>query len=180
MIFRYLSSFTACFLVIVAGTALWSQEPKAAASTSTYRLDYVFSELQDNKRINTRNYTLLVRAKDKGVIKLGSRVPILVGKSKEGDNQIQYLDIGMNIDCRISEELESGIDLITSADTSSLVPKSLPQSQRENNTGDPVIRQERYDLENIVPLGKQTLLSSADEVDGTRRLQVEVTATKVR
>jgi hypothetical protein len=45
---------------------------------------------------------------------------------------------------------------------------------------DPVIRQVRYDLESIVPLGKPTLLGSADEADGTRRLQIEVTATKVR
>jgi len=31
-----------------------------------------------------------------------------------------------------------------------------------------------------VPLGQQTLLSSADEVDGTGRFDFEVTATKVR
>jgi hypothetical protein len=38
----------------------------------------------------------------------------------------------------------------------------------------------KFQLEEIVPVGKQTLIGSADEVDGTRKIQIEVTAAKIR
>jgi hypothetical protein len=176
MLRNLVNKFAVSLILILVSTATLAQEAKPQPPTSTYRLDYVFSEMQENKRINARSYTLLLRVMDKGVIKTGSRVPVFTGGSKEAGNQIQYLDIGMSIDCRIGQELDSGIDLTTNVDTSSLVP----EQPGENRTGDPVIRQVRYAVDNVVPVGKQTLLGSADEVDGTRRLQIEVTATKVR
>ena len=173
---RNLHQFTVGLGLVLGATALWAQEPKPQPSSSTYRLDYVFSELQDGKRINARSYTILLRAMDKAVVKIGSRVPIVTGSTKEGGTQIQYLDIGMSIDGRIGQELGSGVELITSVDQESLAP----EQPGENRSGDPVIRQLKYQTENTVPLGKQTLLGSADELDGTRRLEIEVTATKVR
>lgn len=175
MLQKALSNFVLYLAVVLAATTLWAQEQKPPASNNTYKLDYVFSELQDNKRVNTRSYTILVRVMNKAVLKLGTRVPIAVG-TKEEPNQIQYLDIGQNIDCRVKQELDSAIDLETTADTSSVITEPQPS----NRTGDPVIRQVKYDMENVVPLGKPTLLGSSDEIDGTRRFQIEVTATKVR
>ena len=171
-----LPGFAIWLLVVLVTTELGAQELKPQMPTSTYKLDYVFSELQDGKRINARSYSALVRLMDKGSIRLGNRVPILVANSKDGGNQIQYLDIGVNIDCRVEQEVEGGVTLFTNVETSSLAP----EQPGENRTGDPVIRQVRYQTDNVVSLGKATLLSSADEVDGTRRLQIEVTATKVR
>ena len=171
---KAVSNFVLCLTVVLAATTLWAQEQKPPASNNTYKLDYVFFELQDNKRVNTRSYTILVRVTNKAVLKLGARVPIAVGSKEE--NQIQYLDIGQNIDCRVRQELDSAIDLETTADTSSVVTEPQPS----NRTGDPVIRQVKWDMENVVPLGKPTLLGSSDEIDGTRRFQIEVTATKVR
>ena len=175
MLRKNLDKFMFCLVVVFAAT-LWAQEPKPQSPPSTYKLDYVFSELQDGKRINARSYTILLRATDKAVVKIGSRVPIVTGNTKEGDTQIQYLDIGMNIDGRIGQELDSGIYLVTSVDVESLAP----EQPGENRRGDPVIRQVKYQTENTVPLGKLTLLGGADEVDGTRRLQIEVTAAKMR
>lgn len=162
-------------IAVLGGKSLLAQEPKPQSSTGTYRLDYVFSELQDNKRINARSYTLLVRAMQKGVMKTGNRIPIATG-SKEAPNQIQYLDVGMNIDCRVVQELDAAVGLETLADSSSLVQENYPR----NPTNDPVIRQVKYDFNSIVPLNKETLLGSVDEADGTRRMQLEVTITKIR
>jgi len=150
MLRHNLCRFAISFLMIFAAIALRAQESKPQPPTSTYKLEYVFSEVQDGKRINATS-------------------------SKEG-NQIQYLDIGVNIDCRVEQELESGITLFTNVETSSLAH----EPPGENRTDNPVIRQVRYQVDSVVPLGKSTLLGSADEVDGTRRLQIEVTATKVR
>jgi hypothetical protein len=176
MFCKTLNSFTMCSVVLLAAIDLWPQESKPPVSASTYKLDYVFSELQDNRRVNARSYTVLLRVTEKVVLKIGSRVPIVTGNSKDNGNQIQYLDVGANIDCRVKQEFDSGIELMTSAETTTLVAEPVGGNQ----PGDPVIRGMKYELDNVVPLGKQTLLGSGDEVDGTRRLQIEVTATKVR
>jgi len=176
MLRKNLNTLMLSLVVLLAAKALLAQEPKPVQPIGTYKLEYVFSEMQDGKRINARTYTVLVRAMDKGVVKIGSRVPIVTGSTKEGGTQIQYLDIGMNIDCRVGPEQDGAVDLMTSVDMESLAP----EQPGENHSGDPVIRQVKYQTENTVPLGKQTLLGSADEVDGTRRLQIEVTATKMR
>jgi hypothetical protein len=166
----------AILVAVLSTTALLAQEPKPEGPAGTYKLDYVFSELQDNKRINARSYTALVRVSEKGEIKIGNRIPIATSTAKEGETQFQYLDIGTNIECWIRGELDSAVDLMTNVDVSSV----SPVQSAENRTGAPVIRQVRYQLRNSVPLGKQTLLGSGDELDGTKQLQIEVTATKMR
>ena len=167
------------YLVVLSfATSVRAQEPKPQEakpqqSTNTYKLEYVFSENQDGKKVNARSYSTLVRVRERGSIRLGSRIPVAVGVAKEGGSSPwQYMDIGVNLDCRIAEEVDSGIDLFTSAEMSSLTDA--------NRVGNPVVRQSKIQVENIVPIGKQVLLTSADEVDGTRRLQLEVTATRVK
>ena len=180
MLHKNVSRLLICLMVLFLSTALRAQEPvlqppkpQRPQPTSTYKLDYVFSENQDGKKINARSYSTLVRVRDRGSIRLGSRIPIALGGPKEGGtSQIQYMDIGVNIDCRIEEELDSGIDLFTNADISNLTDN--------NRVGNPIVRQSKFQVQNIVPLGKQVLLTSADDVDGTRRLQLEVTVTKMK
>ena len=174
MLHKTINRYFICLIVFFAASRLYGQEAKPQPSTSTYKLDYVFSENQDGKRVNARSYTTLVRVRDRSSIRLGSRIPVSVGAApKEGvPTQWQYMDIGVNIDCRIEEELDSGIDLFTNADISNLTD--------ERHFGNPIVRQSKFQIQNVVPLGKQVLLTSADEVDGTRRLQLEVTATKVK
>ena len=176
MIHRGIIRVAILALFILTFTQLHAQEAKPQPQISTYKLDYTFSELQDAKRINTRSYTVLVRSTDRGSIRLGNRVPIMVETSKEGSNQMQYLDIGVNIDCRVEPASESDITLFTNVESTS----AAPEQPGENRTGSPVLRQLRYQLNNTVSLNKPTILATADEPDGTRRFQIEVTATKVR
>jgi hypothetical protein len=168
------------FFMLLAAPALLAQESKPQSPpfpTGVYKLDYVFSEVQNGKRVNARSYTALLHSGERGSIRLGNRLPIVTGASREsGGNQINYMDIGVNIDCRVEREVDSGIALFTSVDMSSLAP----EQPGENRTGNPVVRQTKIQVDSIVPLGKQTLLSSADEVDGTSRFDFEVTATKLR
>ncbi|PYY02009.1 MAG: hypothetical protein DMG64_12865 [Acidobacteria bacterium] len=162
-----------CLIILFAADRVCAQETKPQPSTNTYKVEYVFSENQDGKRVNARSYSTLVRVRERGSIRLGSRVPVAVGTLKEGSSsQFQYMDIGVNIDCRIGDEFDSGIALFTNAEISSLTDA--------NRVGNPVVRQSKIQVESIVPLGKQVLLTSADEVEGTRRIQLEVTTTKVK
>lgn len=159
-------------------TAPKENTPKPERPTSVYKIDYVFYEVQDGKRSNVRNYTTLLGMNDRGSIRLGDRVPVMVAKeSVKEAGEVQYLDVGVNIDTRIEQELEGGVGLFTNVDISSMAPEQPGESSR---SGLPTIRQMKFQLEEIVPLGKPTLIGSADEVDGTRRIEIQATATKVR
>ncbi len=146
--------------------------PPASQSNSVYRVEYVFSEIQNGKKINSRAYTIVVRTGERGSIRLGSRVAVPMADPK----QFQYVDVGLSIDCRVVREADSGVALVTNSDVSS-VP---PDQPIENRSVPPIIRHTQMQAESIVPLEKRTLIGSADQVDGTGRFDLEVTATKLR
>ena len=178
MSYRTLTQFALCFIAAYVPMQIHAQEAKPTRPTSVYKIDYVFYELQNDKKVNARSYSVLVRSRERGSIRLGNRFPVATGE-KDGSTQFQYLDIGVSIDSRVEDtDLPdaNSADLFTTIDISSLAPNQ----PADNRTGTPVVRQIKFQNENIVPYGKQILLSSADEVDGTRRLQVEATVTKVR
>lgn len=173
-----------CIAVLCASSALRAQEAKPRLQSDAYRVEYVFSEWQDNKKINARTYTILVRQMEKASVRLGSRIPIATGSFPSGgskelnplvNTQFQYIDLGVNIDC-VVEPLDSDAVLSTNVDINRLAP----EQPRENRTGNPIVRQTKIQVHNLVPLGKSTLLSSADEVDGTGRFQIDATVTKVK
>ena len=167
--------FTAfiCLAVVGACAALRAQEAKPREA---YKVEYVFSEWQDNKKVNARTYTLLVRPMDKASLRLGSRVPIATGSLGTTENvvstQFQYLDVGMNIDCTL-EPLDSDVILATTVEVSRLGPEQAKEVH-------PVVRQTKFQVRDLVPIGKPTVLSNADEVDGTGRFQIEATVAKIR
>lgn len=173
-----ISKFAAyiCLALGCVSIAARGQEAKPRASNDVYKVEYIFSELQDGKKVNARSYTVLVRPMDKGSVRLGSRIPIATGVSKEGNplvntSQFMYLDVGVNIDCSV-EPLDSEVHLYTGVDLSRVAP--------ENRIGQPIVRTTKVQLHNVVPLGKSTLITSADEVDTTGRFQIEATVTKVK
>src|ERR1700693_5426386 len=57
-----------------------------------YRLDFSVNELEDGKKINTRQYSLNLNADDANEIKIGTRVPV-----EAGHEQFQYMDVGTSI-----------------------------------------------------------------------------------
>lgn len=175
---------TVFFAVLVVALSCYAQEqkpehtqeqkqeqrtPPTPQSNSVYRLEYVFSEVQNGKKINSRAYTMIVRAGERGSIREGSRVPVSMGGS------FQYVDVGLNIDCHV-READSGVALSTTSDISSVAP----DQPNENRNLPPIIRTTKIQEESIVPLEKRTLVGSADQVDGTGRFDLEVSATKVR
>ena len=145
-------SRSAIYLVFLVAPALSGQEAKPQPPplpTGVYKLDYVFSEIQNGKRVNSRSYMTLLHSGERGSIRLGSRLPIVTGASREsGGNQITYMDIGVNIDCRVEREVDSGVALFTSVDMSSLAP----EQPGENRTGNPVVRQTKVQVDSNAPI----------------------------
>ena len=156
-----------------AGFAQNQEAPKAPETPKYYKLEFVVKEVEGGKVLNSRAYSTMVAAtgrENQASIRVGSRVPYEAGGVPPN---VQYLDIGMNTDCRNVNEVEGGLSLWVSADISS-VP-----SDAEFAGGHPTIRQNRWSSSAIVPLNKPTLLYSSDDPASKRQMQLELTATPI-
>ena len=140
-------------------------------------MDFLLTELEDGKKNNSRTYSLMAREGILNKLRAGVRVPIATNMGSPIP-QFQYLDVGMNIDCRV-EEREGSLALNAVADSSSF---SLPGEPKAPGSvaEQPVIRQMRSEINTVISLGKTTLISSMDDPSSKRRFQLEVTATKVK
>jgi hypothetical protein len=158
-------------------------ETKAATPdkpVNWYRVDVAIHELEDGKRVNTRNYTLVTADDGRRVeSKTGSRVPVATGKyegpatqeNARVTTQFQYLDVGMNILCSVWQR-NGQLYLSTRLDWSSIAPE-------RGLDGQPVIRQLFVTGDAVITaLGKPILISSTDDSVSRRRYQVEATVTK--
>ncbi len=160
-----------------AAQAKPNAESKAQARGDTeekpvhaYRLDFSVNELEDGKKINTRQYSLNLNADDANEIKIGTRVPI---DSKQGE--FQYMDVGTSIWCRIGERSD-GIPLSVRAEISNF---AMPD-QGSGHEFRPVIRQLKINASTLALLGKPLVVGSVDDPNSKRQFQLEVTVTKLR
>jgi hypothetical protein len=104
-------------------------------------------------------------------VRAGTKIPIRVN---DKDN-IQYLDVGVNIDCNNARETAQGLSLQITVELSSL---ANPSGSNEAST--PIVRQNKWQSMTLVPIGKPTVVFSSDNLENKGRMQVEATATPVR
>jgi hypothetical protein len=157
----------------------WAQESSASSKTTeqepskpleAYRLDFSINELEDGKKINTRQYSMNLNANDSNELKIGTRVPV---EGKQGE--VQYIDVGTNIQSRLT--LRNGqLELFVHAEMSNF---AVPE-QEQGHDPRPVIRQLKISGSTLALLGKPMVLGSVDDPNSKRQFQVEVTATKLR
>jgi len=151
------------------------KEPEAKLKPAeSYKVEFTVSELDSGKKINSRSYSIQIRAEaipkwsDTKRLRVGSRVPI-----STGNHGFQYMDVGMNIDCRLLPMGNGKVAVGTNVEYSSL--EGVPAHETEN----PVIRNVRSDVEAIVSLDKPTVLAEIDDVASTHRFVFEVKVTKI-
>jgi len=164
-----------CLPLIPNSASAQQEKGKEAATTeqkpvAAYRIELNVREIEDGKRLNSRNYMMVVEDGGFGMIRVGNRVPI-VG----GEKRLQYNDVGMNIDCHPRGRGDS-VALDISLESSSVVAQEQPPAATTN----PVFRQQRGNITSVVTPGKPTLVASMDDVVTNRRYEIEVTATKVK
>jgi hypothetical protein len=143
---------------------------RAEKPVHPYRLDFSVYELEDGKKINTRQYSLNLNAEDANELKIGTRVPV---ETKQGE--FQYLDVGTNIWCRIGERSD-GIPLSVRAELSNF---AVPE-QGAGQSLRPAIRQLQIHASTVAVLGKPMIVGSVDDPNSKRQFQLEVTVTKLR
>jgi hypothetical protein len=157
-----------------------AKEMAPAPPVHFYHLHFVFEELDpEGKPVNSRAFDLTAStARDfRGRIASGSRIPIITGafhtpsESNAPDTQYQYLDIGVHFQTYILHETDGQLAFNLEADVTSLA--GTPAS----NNGDPVIRQNQWGGQVLIPIGKPTVVFSSDSLESKGSMQVVVTAT---
>lgn len=165
-------------LTIAAIPAL-SQEKRDSSNRSIYRVEFNIRDAKDNVAAKTgRKYVLLVEGEGKSTMRVGARVPYASSTSQASpagavNTQFQYLDLGVNIDCRL-RELANKIWLNADFDINSIV-------QFEKSAGavpNPTISSARVNVTAELDAGKTALIASVDDPVVQRRLDVEATVTK--
>ncbi len=148
---------------------------KAAAeesqkATIPYRLDFAVYEIEDGKKINTRQYSMNLNADDANEIKIGTRVPVETQMGAQ--SQFQYLDVGTRIWSRLVER-NNGLYLSVRSDISNFAAAA-------QQGGQPVIRQIQINASTVVQPGKPLVVGSVDDANSKRQFQLEVTVTKLK
>jgi len=90
------------------------------------------------------------------------------------DGKTTYIDVGVNIDCRNVQPVKNDLLLTVAADIS-----SIQGQESATKSGEPVILQNKWNSEVVIPLGKPTTIFSSDEVTSRRTMQLELTATPI-
>jgi hypothetical protein len=146
------------------------ESQEAAKPIEAYRLDFSVNEMEDGKRINTRQYSMNLNANDGNEVKIGTRVPV---EAKQGE--FQYLDVGTSIFGKLSER-RGQLELSVRAELSNF---AIPE-QGQGHDSHPVLRQLKINASTLALLGKPMVVGSVDDPNSKRQFQLEVTATKLR
>jgi hypothetical protein len=167
-----------CSALPAQDTSKSSEQPKKSV-VKAYKINFNIFELEDGKRVNERNYILPVNSVDgngrSGSIKIGTRVPTITSNTKEGQ-QMQYLDVGLNLDCEVTD-LGDKFVLTSQLEVSSYV---MPDQHADARLGGlPIIRQIREHFNTVLYPGKPTVVTSADDTNSKKRFQVEMTVTRI-
>ena len=148
-------------------------------SGSYFRLNFAIFELEDGKRVNQREYSMIVAtAPDSRPVSLKSatRVPI-VTSDKNGDKQFTYLDAGLDIRCLSVREVAGKLVANCDVMISNIVPVEKGSEMR-NDIG-PVIRTTNSSAWAVLVPGKPSVVSTSDDINSKKRIQVEMTATRI-
>jgi len=151
-----------------------SDSESAKGNESFYKLVFVFFEMDEGKRTNQREYTLIGKSGGPSVsLRVGTRVPVFTEEKK-----MQYVDVGLDLRCPLSAESAGKLRLDCNFNLSNfMVPDQA--SDTRNSTGAPVLRNMSTQGSALLTLGKPTLISSIDDLNSKKKTQIEVTATRV-
>ena len=175
---------TALFLVIssLAPLPLLAQEAAQPARqkppTHYYKLTLTVEETNDaGQAVNARSYVATVQTgSNVEQIRTGTRVPIATGSigTTPATTQFTYIDIGVNVDVHDVQETGDRLAMNVRADVS-----SVGELANIGNMKEPVIRSNKWDSAVLIPIGKPTVVFSADDLNDKGKMQVELTATRI-
>ena len=190
---RMLLGGMAVLLLLAAPLAAQEKPIALETPTSPLKVQIVFTETQGERKVSSLPYALHLMGQDvtsssvrqvsQGKLRMGLRVPIQAGK----EGQLQYMDVGTNIDCwaqRMSDgryRLSLNLQRSTTYAPELKSPGSLPTVGETPVAGsNPILGQFSAEL-NLLLQDGQTIQSivATDPVSG-RTLKVDVTLSVVK
>jgi hypothetical protein len=161
------------------------QQPKVLAgregmTENFFKLAFVMYELDDGKRTNQRDYMMIGRTDNQAsYIKVATKVPITTAE-KGGDIQYTYTDVGLKINCSMKEQVDRRLQFHCDIEISSFIrPEQIANATGNAGLAAPFLRTTRTDSWALLTMGKPAILTTVDDINSTKRMQVEVTATKL-
>lgn len=161
-------------VMALAGTMFGQQgnepaRPRPDNPNAAYKLDYVITEVENGKRVNTRTYTLLTDEGGGANMNMGNKVPV-----QAGDKAVQYMDVGLRIDARLRPRDGGDVWLSTSFKLSALI------DQANTAGGNPALRTVEYSTATVVTPGKSSVIASGDDLNSQKKFELSVTVTKLK
>lgn len=143
-----------------------------------FRLNFRVIDLSPEGKITTsRSYseTIVTKGGRTSSIRTGDRVPVATSTNNGaiGSTQFQYIDIGTNIDASDVEFVDQTLHLYVTADISAISTAPSAQSSL------PIVRQTKWNSFVTVPIGKPTLIFSADNSADKGKTELELTAVPI-
>jgi hypothetical protein len=168
-------------------TGTEAKPAETAKAVTPLRVQVTFAEFDGDKKISSLPYTLLINADDRGstaAVRMGLRVPIETS-SNTGVKQIQYQDVGINLDGRADRADDGRFFLKLNLEKSSAYlpganAKPVSVGGNEVSSSQPTIQQFRSQGGMLLRDG-QTIQSTVatDPVTG-RVLKVDVTLNVIK
>ena len=137
---------------------------------AAYRLDFSVNEIDESKKVNTRQYSMNLNTGDANALKIGTRVPV---EAKQGE--FQYIDVGTNIWAKLKER-DNNLMLEVRAEISNF---AIPDQANRSNSM-PLLRQIQINGSTVVFPGKMTAVGSVDDPNSKRQFQLDVTVTRLK
>jgi hypothetical protein len=184
-------------LGMLSPIALAQDKPKAddkarvEAPSTPIKVQIVFTEFEGDKKTKSLPYVMYVNAPDSTELRagwtkfrIGSRLPIYAGK-----NEMQYLDVGTNVDARAAYTGDSHILLQLILERSWVDGEvSVPIMKSDSSSSDlssghfqePIIRGSKSELDMKLREGQPVESIVATDPIGGKVVKVEVSFTVVK
>ncbi|HEY6393390.1 MAG TPA: hypothetical protein VIX89_19060 [Bryobacteraceae bacterium] len=158
------------------------QEKGGSADPGAYKVEFNIHDGNDAAKTG-RRYIIMIEANERGIFRVGQKVPYATGSLQPGVGsagvtplvQYNYAEIGVNIECRISE-INGRIRVKATLDLSTVVQHDKSNVQVPPM---PIIGQLRVDVNALVNPGKPAIVASIDDPVTLRKFDVEATVTKI-
>jgi hypothetical protein len=182
--------FTRIVVLLALATSLFAQPPARGADQEKkdndkqeqklpdnfYKLSFVLYELEDGKRVNQRDYMVVGKTDGHPApsIRISTRVPVYSEEKK-----MTYIDAGLNLSCNIYQQPSGKVLAQCDVNMSGFLNPSQSPDVRGTGPAAPVLRSTATNAMAILTPGKPTLIASIDDINSTKRMQIELTATKI-
>ena len=184
-------------LGILSPIVLAQDNPKAADTakaevrTTPIKVQIVFTEFEGDKKTKSLPYVMYMNSPDSNELKtgwvkfrIGSRVPVYVGK-----DQMQYIDMGTNVDARSAYMADGHVLLQLTLERSWVEGEvSVPVTKSEASSSDtagghfqePIIRGFKSELDMKLREGQPIESTMATDPISGKVVKVEVSFTTVK